>query len=80
MDGRRQLRRYVPELSKGGVQDLPQENLHRFAFKMATGLDKTLVMAMVIVWPYFHKKKVQDPELSTNFLIVAPNVIVYQRL
>jgi len=80
VDGRRQLRRYVPELSKEGVQDLPQENLRRFAFKMATGLDKTLVMAMVIVWPYFHKKKVQDPELSTNFLIVAPNVIVYQRL
>ena len=80
MGDRRQLRRYVPELNREGVQDLPPENLRRFAFKMATGSGKTLVMAMAIVWSYFHKKKVPDSELSTNFLIVAPNVIVYQRL
>ena len=32
MDGRRQLRRYVPELDAEGVQDLPPENLRRFAY------------------------------------------------
>jgi len=80
MDGRRQLRRYVPELDREGVQDLPPENLHRFAFKMATGSGKTWVMAMAIVWARFHKQRVPGSELSTNFLIVAPNVIVYQRL
>jgi type III restriction enzyme len=80
MDGRRQLRRYVPELDAEGVQDLPPENLRRFAFKMATGSGKTWVMAMAVVWSYFHKKKVPGSDLSTNFLIVAPNVIVYQRL
>lgn len=80
MDGRRQIRRYVPELENPGVQDLPQENLRRFAFKMATGSGKTVVMAMAIVWSYFHRKMVVDSELSTNFLIVAPNVIVHQRL
>lgn len=80
MDGRRQLRRYVPELDADGVQDLPPENLRRFAFKMATGSGKTWVMAMAIVWAHFHKRRVPDSELSTNFLIVAPNVIVYQRL
>jgi type III restriction enzyme len=37
-------------------------------------------MAMVIVWCYFHRKLVPGSDLSTNFLIVAPNVIVYQRL
>ncbi|HXG45649.1 MAG TPA: DEAD/DEAH box helicase family protein, partial [Gemmatimonadales bacterium] len=62
------------------VQDLPPENLRRFAFKMATGSGKTWVMAMAIVWSHFHKKKVPGSDLSTNFLIVAPNVIVYQRL
>ena len=46
MDGRRQIRRYVPELDGEGVQDLPPENLRRFAFKMATGSGKTWVMAM----------------------------------
>ena len=80
MDGRRQLRRYVPERDVDGVQDLPPENLRRFAFKMATGSGKTWVMAMAIVWARFHKQRVPASELSTNFLIVAPNVIVYQRL
>lgn len=80
MDGRRQLRRYVPELDAEGVQDLPPQNLRRFAFKMATGAGKTWVMAMAIVWSRFHKQRVPGSDLSTNFLIVAPNVIVYQRL
>jgi type III restriction enzyme len=80
MDGRRQIRRYVPELEREGVQDLPPENLRRFAFKMATGSGKTWVIAMAVVWSHFHKKRVPGSDLSTNFLIVAPNVIVYQRL
>lgn len=80
MDGRRQISRYVPELDREGVQDLPPENLCRLAFKMATGSGKTWVMAMVIVWCHFHRKMVPDSPLSTNFLVVAPNVIVYQRL
>jgi len=80
MDGRRQLRRFVPELDAEGVQDLPPEDLRRFAFKMATGSGKTWVMAMAIVWSRFHKQRVAGSSLSTNFLIVAPNVIVYQRL
>ena len=80
MDGRRQLRRYVPELDAEGIQDLPPGELRRFAFKIATGSGKTWVVAMAIVWARFHKQRVPSSELSTNFLIVAPNVIVYQRL
>ena len=80
MDGKRQLRRYVPELESNGVQGLPPENLRRFAFKMATGSGKTWVMAMAIVWSRLHKQRIPGSDLSTNFLIVAPNVIVYQRL
>ena len=80
MGGTRQIRRYVPELDGVGVQDLPPENLHRFAFKMATGSGKTWVIAMAVVWSHFHKKRVPGSEFSTNFLIIAPNVIVYQRL
>ena len=80
MDGRRRIHRYVPELDGVGEQDLPPEDLRRFAFKMATGSGKTWVMAMVVVWSRLHKQYVPGSELSTNFLIVAPNVIVYQRL
>jgi len=80
MDDRRQIVRYVPELERDGVQDLPPEDLRRFALKMATGSGKTWVMAMAIVWSHFHRKMVPGSDLSTNFLVVAPNVIVYQRL
>jgi type III restriction enzyme len=80
MDGQRRIRRYVPELEAMGEQDLPMENLRRYAVKMATGSGKTWVMAMAMVWSHFHKRMVAGSELSTNFLIVAPNVIVYQRL
>ena len=80
MDGRRQIRRYVPELETEGVQELPPENLRHYAFRMATGSGKTWVMAMAVVWSHFHRKRMPGSDLSTNFLIVAPNVIVYQRL
>src|SRR3990172_9421355 len=80
VDGRRQIRRYIPEVEGETIQDLPAENLRRHAVKMATGSGKTIVMAMLMVWSYFHKRMIQNSDLSTNFLLLAPNVIVYQRL
>jgi len=80
MDGTRRVRCWMPQLEKEAVQDLPDENLPRYAFKMATGSGKTLVMAMAIVWSYFHHKKVPGSQQADNFLIVAPNVIVFERL
>ncbi|HUY36142.1 MAG TPA: DEAD/DEAH box helicase family protein [Pirellulales bacterium] len=79
-DGRRQVRRYVPELEAESIQDLPPEELRRYAFKLATGAGKTWVIAMAMVWSHFHKRRVPGSNLSTNFLLVAPNIIVYQRL
>lgn len=80
MDGKRQILRYIPEVESETVQDLPPKDLPRYAIKMATGSGKTVVMAMLMVWSYYHKKKVTGSSLSDNFLIIAPNVIVYQRL
>lgn len=80
MDGKRQIRRYVPEVESETIQDLPAENLRRYAFKMATGSGKTMVIAMAMVWAYFHRKIISGSDLSTNFLLLAPNIIVYQRL
>lgn len=59
---------------------LPPADLPRYAFKMATGSGKTLVMALVVVWSYFHAKREHGSTLTTNFLILAPNVIVFERL
>lgn len=80
MDGRRQIRRRLPDSERESVQDLPPENLRRYAFRMATGSGKTWAMAMIIAWCRLHRQFVPGSDLSTNFLIVAPNVIVYQRL
>ena len=61
-------------------QALPPPNLRRYAFRMATGSGKTWVMALAVVWSHLHRRLVPNSPASTNFLIVAPNVIVYERL
>lgn len=60
--------------------DLPPDDLGRYAFKMATGSGKTLVMALIIVWSFFHTRRESGSPLSDNFLVLAPNVIVFERL
>jgi type III restriction enzyme len=76
----RKLVRRVPETGQIAQQDLPQPDHYRYAIKMATGSGKTLVMGMVVVWSYFHKKFESESSLSRSFLIIAPNVIVFERL
>lgn len=63
MDGKNQIRRYIPEIDAITIQDLPDGNLSRHAFKMATGSGKTIVMAMAIVWSFFHKRMVNHSPL-----------------
>jgi type III restriction enzyme len=77
-----EVRQVVRRKQSGGVDviSLPPEDLARYALKMATGTGKTLVMALVVVWSYFHARREPDSPLSTNFLILAPNVIVFERL
>lgn len=79
-EGKRKLIRYFPELNQEGEQDLPEKRLLRYAFKMATGSGKTFVMALIIVWSYFNRIREKNPRYADNFLIIAPNVIVYERL
>ena len=52
----------------------------RFVIKMATGAGKTKVMSLIIGWAYFHKKYEQDSNLAKNFLLITPNVIVFERI
>jgi len=80
MEGKRKLIRYFPEMEQEGEQDLPKKGLLRYAFKMATGSGKTYVMALIIVWSYFNRLREKDSRYADNFLIIAPNVIVYERL
>lgn len=57
-----------------------EESWRRHLVKMATGSGKTKVLSLAITWSYFHKLYEDDSDLSTNFLVVAPNIIVLERL
>jgi len=35
---------------------------------------------LLLAWSYFHKKYEEDSALSKNFLVIAPNIIVLDRL
>ncbi len=59
---------------------LIEETWRRYVVKMATGSGKTKTMSLLLAWSYFHKKYEGDSDLSTNFLVVAPNIIVLDRL
>lgn len=54
----------------------------KYCFKMATGSGKTWVMALAMVWQYFNKIFGTDNDVrySSHFLLLAPNLIVLDRL
>jgi type III restriction enzyme len=52
----------------------------RLVIKMATGSGKTKVMSLIVTWCYFHKLYEEDSQLASNFLVIAPNIIVLDRL
>jgi type III restriction enzyme len=56
------------------------EDWLRLVLKMATGTGKTKVMSLIVAWCYFHKTYEPDSQLATNFLMIAPNIIVLDRL
>lgn len=52
----------------------------RYVVKMATGAGKTKVLSLLIAWSFFHKLYEADSPLARNFLLIAPNIIVLDRL
>jgi type III restriction enzyme len=66
--------------SKAVSTGMFDEDWLRFVIKMATGSGKTKVISLIITWCYFHRLYEPDSKLSTNFLLIAPNIIVLDRL
>jgi len=56
------------------------EDWLRLVIKMATGSGKTKVMSLLLAWSYFHKLYEPKSELSRNFLLITPNIIVLERI
>jgi type III restriction enzyme len=75
------LERYATDL-----RDLrlpPFDGFARYCIKMATGSGKTKVMALAVAWQFFNAMREADKiakDYAKTFLIIAPNVIVLERL
>lgn len=56
------------------------ETWARYVVKMATGSGKTKVLSLILAWCYFHKTYEEASDLARNFLVIAPNIIVLDRI
>jgi len=56
------------------------ETWRRFVVKMATGSGKTKVLSLALAWSFYHKLYEPESELSRNFLVITPNIIVLDRI
>jgi type III restriction enzyme len=63
-----------------GIHVLQYDDFARYAIKMATGSGKTKVMALTVAWQYLNAVAEGRDDYAKTFLVVAPNVIVFERL
>jgi type III restriction enzyme len=59
---------------------LQYDDFARYCVKMATGSGKTKVMSLAIAWQFFNAVAEARDDFARTFLIIAPNVIVFERL
>ena len=59
---------------------LQSDDFARYCVKMATGSGKTKVMALAVAWQYFNAVAEARDDYARTFLVIAPNVIVFERL
>jgi len=79
------IRRYRTMLEHYAVESkhlelLQHDDFARYCFKMATGSGKTKVMALAVAWEYFNAIMENVQGRSKTALLIAPNVIVFERL
>jgi type III restriction enzyme len=72
------LETYAP--NQPGIRLLQYDQFARYCIKMATGSGKTKVMALAVAWQYFNAVAEGRDDYAKSFLIIAPNVIVFERL
>ncbi len=75
------LERYAQDLK--GIRLPTYDDFARYCIKMATGSGKTKVMSLAVVWQFMNAAREPDEvgkDYAKTFLIIAPNVIVFERL
>lgn len=70
-----------PDAERAALGIDPEEDIWpKYAFKVATGAGKTKIMSMAIVWSYFHALRESDSPMARHFVVIAPNLTVFERL
>jgi len=72
------LERFAPNVP--GIHVLQYDLFARYCIKMATGSGKTKVIALAAAWHYFNAVVEGREDFARTFLVMAPNVIVFERL
>ena len=66
--------------ARSDLRLLQYDDFARYAVKMATGSGKTKVMSLAIAWQFFNAVNEARDDYAKTFLLIAPNVIVFERL
>ncbi|MEW6088919.1 MAG: DEAD/DEAH box helicase family protein [bacterium] len=71
-------------LAQIDMKDLKKDKYQhpKYAVKMATGTGKTWIIEALLIWQYLNARHEEKPSgrFSKNFLLVAPGLIIYERL
>jgi type III restriction enzyme len=62
------------------IKLLEYDDFARYCLKMATGSGKTKVISLAVAWQYLNAVVESRDDFARTFLVLAPNVIVYERL
>ena len=70
------------EMGMVDMNNLQQEKyrLPKYAIKMATGTGKTWVMHALVLWQMLNARHTGGDRYTQRFLLIAPGIIVYERL
>ncbi|MCR4660334.1 MAG: DEAD/DEAH box helicase family protein [Bacteroidales bacterium] len=70
------------EMGRVDMAALTQEkySLPKYAVKMATGTGKTWVMHALLLWQLLNARHTGGDRYTQRFLLIAPGIIVYERL
>jgi len=75
---------YPELLAEMDLLDLKKDKYShpKYCIKMATGTGKTWVLSALLIWQYLNSKHEESSSglFTKNFLLVAPGIIVYERL
>jgi type III restriction enzyme len=66
--------------ARSDLRLLQYDDFARYSVKMATGSGKTKVIALAMAWQFFNAVAEAREDYAKTFLLIAPNVIVFERL